>query len=1720
MESNQSSSDEMAQVFWQLLHQQMSQRPRLAPWLARYGRVLLERFTHCYQMLCWLPRWTRRRWQRKLGTSLAGMALALALNGVAAVQSAPLRQADAIVVTTNDPAINDGDDLCSLSEAIINANDDAATHIDCATGSGDDVITLAGSLYTLTSAYSPKNGLPSITSNLVIEGNGAIITSEPGQSYRILDVTSTGALTLNHTTVSGGEGIGGGIHNNGGQLTLNYSTVSSSGTESTNGGGIYNSGTATLNSSTVRNNIAWYGGGIYNDNGILLLRDSTLSGNASLLGWGGGIFNYLGTVTLENSTVSGNRVADGYDGGGIYNRDGILMLVNTTITNNQAGDRGGGLYNEERTRVPVITLINTIVANNAGGDCIRSGGEINALYSLIQDGLSCVNGVNTSNRTGDPLLGPLRDNGGPTFTHALLDNSPAIHGGHNEHIPDGIVHDQRGPDFPRIQGGTVDMGAVESAATDAPIVVTTNSPAINDGDGFCSLSEAIINANEDAATYADCAAGNGHDLIRLQAGDYTLTAAYAAGTGLPIITSSMEIEGNGATIRRNSGSGHYRILEVASTGDLTLSRATITGGDGYGSYTGGGGIYNAGVLTLTNSTIMGNHHEGGQGGGGGLYNVGKMTLLNSTVSGNRADLWHGGGIHNIGELSVINSTISANDAPGYDGGGIANNGVLTLTNSLIANNGGDSECWSAWWDRSLIHASHSLIESSLGCVNGININNLTGDPNLGPLQDNGGPTFTHALLAGSKAIDAGSNDALPPDTVYEQRGPGFPRILGNTVDLGAFEAESICPAFPWTVAHGAYLGYAITCFNQATVAGEYLINLSDDLTLDTPTPAIDNPNPAIRLRIEGYGHTVDGQYLSGVRPFTINPNTIVAMDAITITRGNANTLSDGGGGILNQGTLTLTASIIKDNWAVSARGGGIHNLQGIVTVIDSTVDGNHSLNGGGIRNHGGEMEVFNSTISNNIAERLGGGVYNETAAGGSLLMVNSTVSGNDVVQETGGGIINNGALTLVNSTVNNNHAPRTAGIGGIRTHNGTTTLINTISANNLNGDCVRTGGGTLHATHSLFGDDLSCVNGDNIENQQGDPKLGPLQDNGGPTFTHALQGGSLAINRGDDAACTDLLMTNSLDQRGITRPQGSHCDIGAFELVDMLAPTANPVVAPAANANGWHNSEFTVTWNWADGADGSGLDPASCVTSSTPSSEGEYPLNATCADLVGNQGSANYAVKLDLTKPTISATAASGPNAAGWYNSAVTVQFACVDALSGIPDDGCPADQVLTGEGTAVTSTVATVSDNAANSSEPSNVVTVQIDRAPPVVTVTGVSEGAVYEQDNVPAAGCDTQDGLSGVAALAMLSINGGDPDGTGRFTATCEGARDNADNVGSASVHYTVEASRELLGVCGGYNVYQTDSGYSASHPDNDTIWNGNILVGTAGQNNLIGTPDNDLILGLDGNDILNGKAGDDVICGGEGNDLIYGELGTDYLDGGNHNDVLNGGTGDFDVLIGGEGNDTLLDPDGVADLQGGPGNDQVNLSLRAGWRTPDGKAEFRERFAAGLGNDTVTLGILGADTFSVDITGDEWTDMTGEGTADTIRFAGRIDQANSYIRKFEGEVVIATSELPLITDETGYEYWIDEPVEEAPGEEEPPSQEEPGEEVPGEEEPPSQEEPGEEAPGEEEPPSQEEPGEEAPGEEEPPSQEEPGEEEPTPQPPITEPLEHQLYLPLVRR
>jgi hypothetical protein len=241
---------------------------------------------------------------------------------------------------------------------------------------------------------------------------------------------------------------------------------------------------------------------------------------------------------------------------------------------------------------------------------------------------------------------------------------------------------------------------------------------------------------------------------------------------------------------------------------------------------------------------------------------------------------------------------------------------------------------------------------------------------------------------------------------------------------------------------------------------------------------------------------------------------------------------------------------------------------------------------------------------------------------------------------------------------------------------------------------------------------------------------------------------------------------------------------------DATPPT---ISASATKADGsayaigtWSNQAVTVHFTCQDGLSG----VASCPADQVFGADGaNQAASGTATDNAGNPASASFGpIQIDKTAPTISA-ATIQPNANGWYNANVTVRFTCTDALSGIPAGTCPADQVLSTEGSAVSSTAQTVTDAAGNVSAPSNVVTAKIDKTPPVVTVTGVSNGATYTLGNVPTPGCSTSDALSGVASAATLQVSGGNPDGSGTFTATCSGATDEAGNAAApVSATYTV--------------------------------------------------------------------------------------------------------------------------------------------------------------------------------------------------------------------------------------------------------------------------------------------------------------------------------------------
>jgi predicted outer membrane repeat protein len=197
----------------------------------------------------------------------------------------------------------------------------------------------------------------------------------------------------------------------------------------------------------------------------------------------------------------------------------------------------------------------------------------------------------------------------------------------------------------------------------------------------------------------------------------------------------------------------------------------------------------------------------------------------------------------------------------------------------------------------------------------------------------------------------------------------------------------------------------------------------------------------------------------------------------------------------------------------------------------TVADGGSFDNAGGILNNG-TLIVSNSTFSGNNAFGNGGAIYND----GTLTVSNSTFSGNNTgaSDASGGAIFNSGTLTVSNSTFSGNSA-RTG--GGISNY-GTGTLKNTIIANSPSGgNCygaIADGGGNLSYP------DTTCPG------TNSDPMLGPLQNNLGPTYTMALGPGSAAIDAANDAICA-APPVNNRDQRGIARPQGPHCDIGAYE---------------------------------------------------------------------------------------------------------------------------------------------------------------------------------------------------------------------------------------------------------------------------------------------------------------------------------------------------------------------------------------------------------------------------------------------------------------------------------------------------------------------------------------------------------------------------------------------
>ena len=365
------------------------------------------------------------------------------------VQLAP---APTAITVTN---LNDSGDG-SLRQALEYIAADGTITFDPTLADGTIVLT-SGPLTPAAAVTIDATAAPGLT----LDGNG---------SNRILVVDAGKSVTVAQLTVTNGYGfqLAGGILNNG-TLTLDHVEVISNTMETDagdfwqGGGGIYNGDGAVLNliDSTVADNLSgWTGGGIYSFfNTTTSIVRSTISGNVASDVSGG--LRILGNGEIVNSTVSGNT-STAWHGGGLFLTDGTMQIINSTVYGNQAPDgTAGGLFvGTFGDSNATLELTNSIVGGNAGLGCVVlvNGGGTVTLTSLgnnVMTDESCAP-VASDLVVADAGVEPLADNGGPTMTHALTADSPALDGARADACP---ATDQRG--VARPQGAACDAGAFE-----------------------------------------------------------------------------------------------------------------------------------------------------------------------------------------------------------------------------------------------------------------------------------------------------------------------------------------------------------------------------------------------------------------------------------------------------------------------------------------------------------------------------------------------------------------------------------------------------------------------------------------------------------------------------------------------------------------------------------------------------------------------------------------------------------------------------------------------------------------------------------------------------------------------------------------------------------------------------------------------------------------------------------------------------------------------------------------------------------------------------------------------------------------------------------------------------------------------------------------------------------------------------------------------------------
>jgi fibronectin-binding autotransporter adhesin len=832
------------------------------------------------------------------------------------------------------------------------------------------------------------------------------------------------------------------------------------------------------------------------------------------------VFDVLSaTLVISDATVQNGLVTDTV-GAGIRNINGRLALAGSAVLSNTAatgaggpgGVFGGGIYSNG-----FVTVTNSQVRLNRLVDATGT--------SLPSD---VYGGGGLFNAGGTAMI-----DDGSLFEFNLVPDYPAQWLGQATSFYGGAIYNAAGGSLV-ITGSSVisfNYALERRGITDSPCHVAGGGIYNEDGASTVVYASTLLRNGA-----VDVTGGSGCEFT----GGGLYNAGIATLMHSSIHSSQASDSGSGYSAGGGVFNGATGVLTVAAETNIGNNYAAWDGGGIYNAVGGlvslidtaatsnrveraGGGIYSAGSLSIGDCTIADN---GSSQSGGGLYNTGisaTAVFSASTVVRNAAS--YGGGIYNVtGTVSLDASPITDNLAYGF-GGGVFNAGTMNLNGTPVFSNTSEQVAGGIYNTASMSLTNASITSNTAQFEAG-------GLTNAGTIFLTGTTVVANAADLGGGLVNLGElvafNATIANNEAVSGEGGGIRNYAGS-----------------------AYLYHGQVAGNRAASDGGGIWNRG----VLRMTDAMIRNNVA---DAEGDSYGRGGGLYS---------EAITSTAALTGTSIISNSAQDGGGVYMMGGRVTIAPGLVQDNTA-HGYGGGLYNETGTLTMIETTVATNTArFEGGGIVNGEraaliitdtaildneaqgpiggggifsfGSIQAADSTIARNWASDTdGGGVWNGT----TLTFTNVTVSSN-TANGRGGGIYSNfGAeMALVHVTVGLNEAVLGTGDGLYMKESTTSTLTNSIVANKGDEDCAGLGTATSLG-YNLAGDGTCglTATGD-ITNT--DPLLGPLQDNGGYAETQALLTGSPAIDAIPLAHCSV-----KADQRGVSRPQGEACDIGAYEV--------------------------------------------------------------------------------------------------------------------------------------------------------------------------------------------------------------------------------------------------------------------------------------------------------------------------------------------------------------------------------------------------------------------------------------------------------------------------------------------------------------------------------------------------------------------------------------------